>query len=74
MNTRDIIRAWKDEYFRKNLTSEQQALLPEHPAGEMGLSEEELASVNGGVLTSIASGCERTAPPACTRSPKPFCF
>lgn len=49
MNKLDIIRAWKDELFRKSLTSEQQALLPEHPAGEMGLSEEELARVHGGV-------------------------
>lgn len=74
MNTRDIIRAWKDEHFRKSLTSEQQALLPENPAGEMVLSEAEMARIHGGVATSIASGCERTAPPACTFRPKPFCF
>lgn len=51
MNKLDIIRAWKDELFRKSLTSDQQALLPEHPAGEMVLSEKEMASINGGILT-----------------------
>lgn len=50
MNKRDIIRAWKDEIFRKNLTSDEQALLPEHPAGEIVLSEREMAQVNGGIV------------------------
>lgn len=48
MNTRDIIRAWKDELFRKSLTSNQHVLLPEHPAGEIVLSETEMDLVNGG--------------------------
>jgi mersacidin/lichenicidin family type 2 lantibiotic len=50
MNTRDIIRAWKDELFRKSLSSDQQALLPAHPAGEIVLSTEEMANVNGGIV------------------------
>lgn len=60
MNTRDIIRAWKDERFRKSLSSEQQALLPENPAGEMVLTVEEMARVNGGIVFTddpMPSGC-----------------
>lgn len=48
MNKLDIIRAWKDEFFRKSLTNDQQALLPEHPAGEIVLSEAEMDTVIGG--------------------------
>lgn len=50
MNKFDIIRAWKDEFFRKSLNSDQQALLPEHPAGKIVLSDEEMAKVNGGIV------------------------
>lgn len=67
MNAHDIIRAWKDEHFRKSLTSEQQALLPEHPAGEMVLSEAELTYVNGGLLTRLCTvECGPTLFPNCT--------
>lgn len=52
MNTRDIIRAWKDEQFRKNLNSDQQALLPAHPAGEIALAGAKTDSANGGMLLS----------------------
>lgn len=48
MNKLDIIRAWKDEFFRKSLNSNHQVLLPEHPAGEIVLSETEMDLVIGG--------------------------
>ncbi len=41
----DIIRAWKDEEYRLSLTEEQQALLPDNPAGLMELSYAELESI-----------------------------
>lgn len=63
MNKLDIIRAWKDELFRKSLSSDQQALLPEHPAGEVVLSDEEMARIHGGngiVFTDNPRGCKST--------------
>jgi mersacidin/lichenicidin family type 2 lantibiotic len=42
----DIIRAWKDEAYRQNLSQEDLDSLPAHPAGD--LSDSELAMVNGG--------------------------
>jgi mersacidin/lichenicidin family type 2 lantibiotic len=44
----DIIRAWKDEEYRRSLTEEQRAALPAHPAGLVELSDEQLTAVNGG--------------------------
>ena len=51
MRTEDIIRAWKDEAFRDSLGLDHQAQLPEHPAGLVELTEEDLDSAAGG--TSI---------------------
>ncbi|HZO76125.1 MAG TPA: mersacidin/lichenicidin family type 2 lantibiotic [Ktedonobacteraceae bacterium] len=45
MNT---IRAWKDSEYRETLSAEELALLPEHPAGQIELSEEDLLNVVGG--------------------------
>jgi mersacidin/lichenicidin family type 2 lantibiotic len=45
----NIIRAWKDPEYRKTLTAEELASLPENPAGSANLSDEELASVAGGL-------------------------
>lgn len=59
MNKLDIIRAWKDELFRKSLSSDQQVLVPEHPAGEIVLSDEEMVNVNGGGGT-VPPVCEST--------------
>lgn len=30
----DVTRAWKDEFFYEDLSAEEKALMPEHPAGE----------------------------------------
>ena len=50
MSNLDIIRAWKDSAYRQSLSQEQQTALPEHPAGEIELSEEELQGVEGADL------------------------
>jgi mersacidin/lichenicidin family type 2 lantibiotic len=42
-----IIRAWKDEDFRNSLSDEERALLPEHPAGLVELTDMELSAVGG---------------------------
>jgi len=43
----DIVRAWKDETYRQQLSSEEQALLPANPAGELELSDAELLAIHG---------------------------
>jgi mersacidin/lichenicidin family type 2 lantibiotic len=43
----DIVRAWKDEAYRESLSQEQKALLPANPAGELEMSDAELAAVVG---------------------------
>ena len=52
MDTTTIIRAWKDPEFRKSLSSEQRAALPECPSGKPAteLDEGELGDVVGGGL------------------------
>ena len=52
----DIIRAWKDEEYRLSLTEEQRALLPENPAGQLELSDADLESVAGGII-SVLGNC-----------------
>jgi mersacidin/lichenicidin family type 2 lantibiotic len=44
----DVVRAWKDEGYRQSLSDEQLSTLPANPAGELELSEAELAAVSGG--------------------------
>lgn len=43
-----IIRAWKDPEYRLNLSAEEQAELPENPAGAIELSDDELDMAVGG--------------------------
>ena len=51
MSSVDIVRAWKDAAYRHSLSAEDQALLPEHPAGSIELTDEELSLVAGGAAT-----------------------
>ncbi|HLI68543.1 MAG TPA: mersacidin/lichenicidin family type 2 lantibiotic [Ktedonobacteraceae bacterium] len=44
----DAVRAWKDDTYRQSLSNEQLSKLPANPAGELELSETDLASVSGG--------------------------
>lgn len=48
MSISTIVRAWKDEEYRRSLSDEQQAQLPEHPAGLLELTEQELEHIAGG--------------------------
>jgi mersacidin/lichenicidin family type 2 lantibiotic len=48
MSQVDVIRAWKDAEYRRSLTEEQRALLPEHPAGLIELTHEQLTGIHGG--------------------------
>lgn len=49
MNLKHVIESWRDEEYRENLDAESRVLLPENPAGEIELSEADLADVDGGV-------------------------
>ena len=48
MSTLQIVRAWKDETYRKSLTQEQLADLPAHPAGEIEFERGPVAAKTNG--------------------------
>lgn len=64
MTSFDIVRAWKDEAFRRRLSATQLAELPENPAGVVELSDDQLAFASGGAPTCITP-CTYTAPQNC---------
>ena len=43
----NIVRAWKDAEYRKTLSAEELALLPENPVGAVEISEEEADEILG---------------------------
>jgi mersacidin/lichenicidin family type 2 lantibiotic len=49
MRTIDIIRAWKDPEYRLSLSEAEKALLPDHPAGIIELTDDEMGAVAGGL-------------------------
>jgi len=58
MSNSDIVRAWKDEQFRNQLNSDQQAEVPDNPAGEIELDEAELSKASGAKsLANLTAGC-----------------
>jgi mersacidin/lichenicidin family type 2 lantibiotic len=50
MSITDIIRAWKDETFREGL---KDLSLPEHPSGQIELSDASLNGIQGGLLSTV---------------------
>ena len=42
MPTIEVAKAWKDEEYRDTLTTEEQAQLPQHPAGVIEFGEPQL--------------------------------
>jgi mersacidin/lichenicidin family type 2 lantibiotic len=55
MSKLNIIRAWKDEEYRRGLSDAERACLPGNPAGAVdltALSEAEMAAANGGMMHS----------------------
>ena len=57
MSTPDVIRGWKDEDYRQSLSHEQRAMLPEHPAGVIELSDEEMDAAGGTFILLITVFC-----------------
>ncbi|HEX6288690.1 MAG TPA: mersacidin/lichenicidin family type 2 lantibiotic [Herpetosiphonaceae bacterium] len=41
-----IIRAWKNEHYRQELSDADRALIPSNPAGRSEIADEELSSVS----------------------------
>lgn len=56
MSKSQIIRAWKNEEYRNSLSADQRAQIPEHPAGLIELTCEELVSVDGSSGTVQTTG------------------
>ncbi len=56
----DVVRAWKDAAYRESLAPEEQALLPENPAGAIELTDTDLSGVSGGLAEpmTITWGCD----------------
>lgn len=63
MSKVDIIRAWRDEEYRASLSPEEQALVPEHPAGAIELDETDLQQVAGAGSNAVGTAgcCEKPA-------------
>ncbi len=55
-NIDHIINAWRSEEYRDSLSTEEQALLPQSPVGEIDLTESELQDVAGGTDTVFVCG------------------
>ncbi len=52
MKTNHVVRAWKNQEYRQNLSEAEQAQLPAHPSGMIELTDADLGVVSGGVLTA----------------------
>jgi len=67
MTKLEIIRAWKDEEYVSSLTSAEQGLLPQNPAGLIELPDDELRlavgakDVIGSCYTCLTVGSDMTA-------------
>jgi mersacidin/lichenicidin family type 2 lantibiotic len=60
MSNLDIIRAWKDEEFRRNLTDEQRAQLPGHPSGAIEIEDPDIWDSTGVVGMRTFCFCRTT--------------
>ena len=63
-----IIRAWKDPEYRLSLSEEEQALLPENPAGAIELTDDELETAVGGHASSNSSNSSARSASSSSRS------
>lgn len=70
MKKEDIIKAWRNREFYESLSESERALLPAHPAGVLGLEDEVLNDVTGGVTAF----CGEPTSGYCTPCPPRQCF
>jgi mersacidin/lichenicidin family type 2 lantibiotic len=71
MKANHVIRAWKDEEYRLSLSEAERTSLPDHPAGSVELSDEQLGVVAGGVTIWITSACCSISCHTVACTPKP---
>jgi mersacidin/lichenicidin family type 2 lantibiotic len=62
MSELDIIRAWKDKTYRNSLSADELAQLPEHPAGAIELTDDELGTVEGADIPTTLTITSVTIP------------
>jgi mersacidin/lichenicidin family type 2 lantibiotic len=60
----DIVRAWKDEHYRQDLSADQRNAMPANPAGELSEAEMEMVFGGGGGLGSGGGGGAPVVTPA----------
>jgi mersacidin/lichenicidin family type 2 lantibiotic len=65
MSHLNIIRAWKDEEYRKSLSEAHRVQLPDHPAGTIELTDADLAAVDGGISSPAPQCSEGDYCPTC---------
>ena len=59
MSHPNIIRAWKDEEYRRSLSEAERALLPSHPAGLVELTEADMGRIDGGLTSGGCNCCKQ---------------
>lgn len=47
MSEIDVVRVWKDLKYRRSLTPRQLSRLPSNPAGDIGLSDDQMQVASG---------------------------
>ena len=57
MSAINVVRAWKDEEYRRSLSELERAQLPPNPAGLIDLSDAAMEDVSGGLFAPTALGC-----------------
>jgi mersacidin/lichenicidin family type 2 lantibiotic len=57
MTDRQIVRAWRDPEYRKQLSEADRGRLPAHPAGTIELSYDDLRVVAGGLKGKFTPAC-----------------
>ena len=72
MRSEEIVRSWKDETYQLGLSAEEQALLPDNPAGMIELTDAELCGVDGGTLITVFT-CVCIPTVTCFTCVPPFC-
>ncbi|HXO39752.1 MAG TPA: mersacidin/lichenicidin family type 2 lantibiotic [Candidatus Acidoferrum sp.] len=62
----DIVRSWKDARYRRSLSAQQLETLPDHPAGPVTLTDQELKVAAGITFDEDAFGIPLTTALGCT--------
>lgn len=87
MSNLNVVRAWKDAKYRRSLSAEELAQLPENPAGLVELTDSELREAGGfgggdvaiqttaiTCTATLGGCCPRTTALTCTETRGGCCF